>query len=136
MKYLLDTNACIRYLNGRSESLRRQLSAKNPDDIVLCSVVKAELSYGARKSQHPQRSLKKQQQFVNYFVSLPFDDKAAEVYGQIRAELERAGTPIGPNDLMIAAIAFANDVTLVTHNTREFRRIKGLKIEDWELDTP
>jgi tRNA(fMet)-specific endonuclease VapC len=98
MKYLLDTNACIRYLNGRSGSLRRQISAKNPDDIVLCSVVKAELFYGARKSQRPQRSLEKQHQFVNHFVSLPFDDEATEVYGQIRAELERAGTPIGPND--------------------------------------
>jgi tRNA(fMet)-specific endonuclease VapC len=61
MKYPLDTNACIRYLNGRSESLQRQISAKNPDDIVLCSVVKAELSYGARKSQHAQHSLEKQQ---------------------------------------------------------------------------
>jgi tRNA(fMet)-specific endonuclease VapC len=100
----------------------------------LCSVVKAELFYGARKSQRPQRSLEKQQQFVNYFVSLPFDDEAAEVYGQIRAELERAGTPIGPNDLMIAAIAIANDVMLVTHNAREFRRVKGLRLEDWELD--
>jgi tRNA(fMet)-specific endonuclease VapC len=134
MKYLLDTNACIRYLNGRSESLRRQISAKNPDDIVLCSVVKAELFYGARKSQRPQRSLEKQHKFVNHFVSLPFDDEAAEVYGQIRAELERAGTPIGPNDLMIAAIAIANDVMLVTHNAREFRRVKGLRLEDWELD--
>lgn len=136
MKYLLDTNACIRYLNGRSESLRQQILAKNPDDIVLCSVVKAELSYGARKSQNPQRSLEKQQQFVNYFVSLPFDDKAAEVYGQIRAELEQSGTPVGPNDLMIAAIAVANDVTLVTHNRREFGRVNGLKVEDWELDIP
>lgn len=136
MKYLLDTNACIRYLNGRSENLRRQIAAKNPDDIVLCSIVKAELSYGARKSQNPRRSLEKQQQFVNYFVSLPFDDKAAEVYGQIRTELERAGTLIGPNDLLIAAIAVANDVTLVTHNTREFRRVNGLKIQDWELDIP
>lgn len=101
----------------------------------MCSIVKAELSYGVRKSQHPQRSLEKQQQFVDHFVSLPFDDKAAEIYGQIRAELERVGTPIGPNDLMIAAIAVANDVTLVTHNTREFSRVKGLKFEDWELAT-
>jgi tRNA(fMet)-specific endonuclease VapC len=87
------------------------------------------LFYGARKSQRPQRSLEKQHQFVNHFVSLPFDDEAAEVYGQIRAELERAGTPIGPNDLMIAAIAIANDVMLVTHNAREFRRVKGLRLE-------
>jgi tRNA(fMet)-specific endonuclease VapC len=133
MRYLLDTNACIRYLNGRSESLRQQIISKNPNDIVLCSVVKAELFYGARKSQHPQRSLQKQQIFVNRFVSLPFDDKAAEEYSLIRAELEQAGTPIGPNDLMIAAIALANNVTLITHNTQEFGRVTGLQIEDWEL---
>ena len=133
MRYLLDTNARIRYLNGRSESLRQQISSKNPNDLVLCSVVKAELFYGARKSQNPQRSLQKQQIFVNRFVSLPFDDQAAEEYSLIRAELEQAGTPIGPNDLMIAAIALANNVTLITHNTQEFERITGLQIEDWEL---
>ena len=133
MRYLLDTNACIRYLNGRSESLRQRITAQDPDDIVLCSVIKAELFYGARKSQNPQRSLQKQQIFVNRFVSLPFDDKAAEEYSRIRAELEQAGIPIGPNDLMIAAIAVANNVTLVTHNIREFGRVTGLQIEDWEL---
>ena len=89
--------------------------------------------YGARTSQNPQRSLQKQQIFVNRFVSLPFDDQAAEEYSHIRAELEQAGTPIGPNDLMIAAIALANNVTLITHNTQEFERITGLQIEDWEL---
>ena len=75
----------------------------------------------------------KQQVFVNSFVSLPFDDQAAEEYSLIRAELEQAGTPIGPNDLMIAAIALANNVTLITHNTQEFGRVTGLQIEDWEL---
>jgi len=135
MRYLLDTNACIRYLNGRSESLRQHIISKNPDDLVLCSVVKAELFYGAQKSQNPQKSLQKQLLFVNRFISLPFDDKAAEVYGRIRAQLEKVGTPIGPNDLLIAAIAIANDVTLVTHNTREFRRVMGLVIEDWDGDS-
>lgn len=134
MTYLLDTNACIRYLNGQSENLRQQIATKKPQEIVLCSVVKAELFYGARKSNNPQRSLAKQQQFVNHFVSLPFDDKSAEEYSQIRADLEKIGTPIGPNDLLIAAIAVANDITLVTHNTREFSRVKGLEIEDWEAD--
>lgn len=136
MTYLLDTNACIRYLNGQSESLRQQITTKKPQEIVLCSVVKAELFYGARKSSNPQKSLAIQQQFVNHFASLPFDDKAAEEYSEIRADLEKSGTPIGPNDLLIAAIAVANDITLVTHNTREFSRVKGLEIEDWEVDLP
>lgn len=132
MRYLLDTNACIRFLNGRSESLRQHILVRNPREILLCSVVKAELFYGAMKSQNPQRTLARQQQFVNRFVSLPFDDKAAEVYSEIRADLEKMGQPIGPNDLLIAAIAMANDVTLVTHNTREFGRVKNLKLEDWD----
>lgn len=132
MRYLLDTNVCIRYLNGRSKMIRQQLNWKNPEEIVLCSVVKAELFYGAMKSRNPARSIEKQLQFVEHFVSLPFDDKAAEAYGQIRARLEQDGTPIGPNDLMIAAIAVANDVVLVTHNTREFSYIERLTIEDWE----
>ena len=68
------------------------------------------------------------------FVSLPFDDAAAEVYGRIRAALEAAGTLIGPYDLQIAAIALANDLTLITHNIREFGRVAGLRIEDWEAD--
>jgi tRNA(fMet)-specific endonuclease VapC len=63
---------------------------------------------------------------------LPFDDAAAEAYGRLRAELARRGTPIGPNDLMIAAIALAHDLTLVTHNTAEFSRVSGLRLEDWE----
>jgi tRNA(fMet)-specific endonuclease VapC len=133
MTYLLDTNTCIRYLNGKSESIRQSLESKRPDDIALCSVVKAELFYGAMKSANPEKNLAKQQQFASPFVSLPFDDKAAETYSQIRAKLEKLGTPIGPNDLLIAAIALANDVTLVTHNTREFGRVEGLKLEDWEI---
>lgn len=132
MTYLLDTNACINYLNGRSLGLRERISQANVEDIVLCSVVKAELFYGAMKSRNPKQTLQKQRQFVDFFVSLSFNDEAAEIYGQIRADLARKGTPIGPYDLMIAAIAIANDLTLVTHNVREFGRIDELKWEDWE----
>lgn len=134
MKYLLDTNVCIRFLNGRSERIREQISIQDPLDIVLCSVVKAELFYGAMKSQNPQRNLAKQREFVDYFISLPFDDEAAIQYGKIRSELEKAGTPIGPNDTLIAAIAQANDLILVTHNLREFGRINDLQLEDWDAN--
>ena len=132
MRYLLDTNVCIRYLNGQSEKIHKQLSIKQPEEIVLCSVVKAELTYGAQKSHNPSRNLQRLYSFTKPFVSLPFDDKAAEIYGRIRTDLERAGTPIGPNDLMIAATAISNEITLVTHNTGEFGRIDTLRIEDWE----
>ncbi|MBU1660826.1 MAG: type II toxin-antitoxin system VapC family toxin [Chloroflexi bacterium] len=133
MKYLLDTNVCIKFMNGRSEKLHQRILSTHPQEIVLCSVVKAELFYGARKSQNQAKTLAKQQQFVNRFVSLPFDDKAADTYSIIRAGLEKRGTPIGPNDLLIAAIAVAHNVILVTHNTREFGRVTGLKLDDWEI---
>lgn len=132
MRYLLDTNTCIRYLNGRSESIRQHIESTSPQDILICSIVKAELFYGSQKSHYPEKNLAKQQRFLNCFQSLPFDDGAAAVYGQIRAQLERSGTPIGPNDLLIAAIAISNQVTLVSHNTREFKRIDLLQLEDWE----
>lgn len=132
MKYLLDTNPCIRYLTGRDDALRHRIDAAGDLDIVLCSVVLAELAYGAAKSLSPQRTLELQRVFVSRFRSLPFDDVAASVYGPIRAELERAGAMIGANDLLIAAIAMANGLIVVTHNVDEFRRIPGLAIEDWE----
>jgi tRNA(fMet)-specific endonuclease VapC len=132
VKYLLDTNVCARYLNGRSEAVREGIRATNRQDIAVCSVVKAELFYGAMRSNNPQKTLANQQQFLNLFVSLPFDDNVALIYGEIRAQLTALGTPIGPNDFQIAAIALANNLILVTHNTREFSRVNGLQIEDWE----
>ena len=84
------------------------------------------------KSRDPTRAIRAQRSFFSRYRSLPFDDVAADVYGRIRAELESKGTPIGPNDLLIAAIAVANDLTLVTHNTNEFSRVTGLVLEDWE----
>lgn len=131
MIYLLDTNCCIRYLKGDPRVILR-LSSLPPSDIVVCSVVKAELMYGAMRSDNPTRTLRVQQAFLIQFESLPFDDQAGLIHGRIRAQLAALGTPIGPYDLQIAAIALANNLILVTHNTREFRRIEGLQIEDWE----
>jgi tRNA(fMet)-specific endonuclease VapC len=131
--YLLDTNVCIRYMNGRAPGVLRRLQALQPVEVVVCSVVKAELFYGAQRSHDPARSLAVQQQFLQPYHSLPFDDAAAEVAGSLRAQLAQSGTPIGPYDLQIAAIALANDCTVVTHNVREFGRVPDLAIEDWEL---
>lgn len=132
MNYLLDTNVCIRFLNQSVESVIERLSIISESDIAVCSVVKAELFYGAMKSQNPQKTLSRQQKFVNRFISLPFDDASALIYGQLRATLAKAGTPIGSNDLQIASIAIANNLTLVTHNVAEFSRILQLHWEDWE----
>lgn len=132
MKFLLDTNVCIRFLNGRNPSIQQQMRSHDPDDILLCSVVKAELLVGVLKNENPQQRQKKIQPFLERFASLPFDDNAAASYAGIRSDLENRGMIIGPNDLMIASIAVANQLVLVTHNVSEFSRVNGLTIEDWE----
>jgi tRNA(fMet)-specific endonuclease VapC len=132
MKYLLDTNTCIRYMNGRSEAIRRKLPTIPARDIVVCSIVRAELAFGVAKSQTPTASATKLQRFLQPYATLPFDDAAATRFGQIRAALEKAGTPIGPYDMQIAAIALVHELAVVTHNAREFGRIAELMIEDWE----
>ena len=134
MTYLLDTNTCIRYINGRSPSVVRRVRVLQQGEAVLCSVVVAELLAGGRGSQTPEKTLAKQRGFIALFDSLPFDDTCAEEYAVVRADLKAKGTPIGANDLMIAAIALTHDLTLVTHNIEEFGRVKGLKLEDWETD--
>lgn len=131
--YLLDTNACIRVVNNSSVTLIARLRRQRPDEIAICSIVKAELLYGAYKSSRLAQNLQVLDRFFEPFFSFPFDDNCVEIAGRIRAELDRAGTPIGPNDLLIAAIAIANGRTLVTANTREFGHVAGLKIENWEV---
>ena len=134
MRYLLDTNVCVRFLNGRSAAVRDRLLATATEDIAVCSVVKAELFYGAMRSANPSRTLERQQAFLSRFVSLPFGDESAVLFGRVRAQLAGAGTPIGPYDLQIASIALANSLTLITHNTREFQQVEGLLLEDWEIE--
>ncbi|MEL0590030.1 MAG: type II toxin-antitoxin system VapC family toxin [Planktothrix rubescens PR222] len=134
MKYLLDTNLCIIYLKGRNLNLKQKLESVAIQEIAVCSIVKAELCFGAMKSANPERNFALQQAFLEQFVSLPFDDLAATTFGVIRSQLEIKGTPIGAYDLQIAAIALVNNLTLVTHNTQEFRRVEGLQVEDWEVE--
>lgn len=119
-------------LTGRSPAAKAKLDSLSPSNVLVCSVVKAELFRGAMKSNHPTRALAQQKRFLSLFSSLPFDDHAAEEFGRIRVDLALKGTPIGPYDLMIAAIAVSHGVTLVTRNTAEFSRVVGLSIEDWE----
>ena len=131
MPYLLDTNTCIAYLNQSSQSVYDNLVAQPLEEVFICDAVKYELYYGAYKSTRTAANLKKSKTVFRTFVSLPFDGEAAEVCGKIRASLQAKGTPIGPYDLQIAAIALANNLTLVTHNTREFQRVSGLLLADW-----
>lgn len=116
-------------MRGKNSTLKQKLESTATKDIAVCSIVKAELFYGAMKSANPQRNLTLQQ-FLAQFTSLPFDDLAAMTFGTIRSQLEALGTPIGAYDLQIAAITLTNNLTLITHNTREFQRINNLLIED------
>ncbi len=105
----------------------------DPKKIRLCSVVKAELYFGAMKSSRSAENIALLDDFFANFVPFPFDDDAAIKYGEVRSDLAKLGTPIGPNDLMISAIALVHGAIVVTHNSREFSRVKDLMIEDWEL---
>ena len=131
---LLDTNTCIRILNGTSRFVIAHLRTASPAQVRLSSVVKAELLYGARRSSRKAENLRLLARFFETIASLPFDDRCAEEYGVLRDELDREGTPIGPNDLLIAATARAHGCVLVTHNVREFSRVPGLRYEDWESE--
>ena len=133
MTFLLDTNTCIGYLNKTKPSIINKFSQLSPEDIALCDIVRYELYYGAYKSSRTLQNLKRVEQFFQEFISFPFDSQAAIVCGQIRVDLAKKGTPIGVYDLQIAAIALANNLTLVTHNVSEFSRIEGLVMEDWEI---
>lgn len=130
MRYLLDTNTCIAFLKNNAQVVSH-IQRVGVDSLCLCSVVKAELWFGACKSERVEHNQQKLRAFFEVFDSLPFDDLAVENYGDIRAKLSKVGTPIGANDLLIAAIAKAHQVTLVTHNTREFERVGDLLLADW-----
>ncbi len=132
MKYMLDTNVCIRLLKADSPKLLQRFGTVMVDEIGISTVVRFELYYGAFKSQKMKENLEKLDYFFKYFQTVPFDEKTADYAGKIRAKLERNGNVIGPYDLLIGATAYINGCILVTNNTREFARIDNLNIEDWE----
>jgi tRNA(fMet)-specific endonuclease VapC len=134
VKYLLDSNTCVQFLrHGSATPVAARLAGVAPADVVLCSVVVGELLYGALRSRDVTKNLNEVHSFAARFPSLPFDDRSAREYARVRADLAAKGTPIGPNDLLIAAIALANGLTLVTHNTTEFQRVVGLPLDDWQI---
>ena len=135
MSHLLDTNSWVNHMRrGPNSKVTTRLASAPPGSIYLCSVVLGELIYGAFHSgpKHQAGNLALIADLRKQFVSLPFDDRASEEYGKVREYLASLGTPIGPNDLMIAAIGLANGLTVVTHNTTEFKRVPGLLVEDWQ----
>lgn len=129
--YFLDTNTCVYFLNGKYESIKNRILTTSPNDIMIPSIVKAELILGAYKSKAKKATLEKIEKFLQPFEVIPFSDLVAYVYADIRSVLEKEGIIIGPNDLLIAAIVKFHDGILVTNNTNEFQRVTGLKIENW-----
>jgi tRNA(fMet)-specific endonuclease VapC len=133
VRYLLDTNVCITCLRKKPSPVIARLRALVPSDVATCSVVRAELLYGAARSRDPIQECAVVETFLAPMVSLPFDDAAADRYADIRHALERAGQRIGAHDLEIASIAMTRGLTLVTHNVDEFSRVTGLTWEDWQV---
>ena len=131
MNYFLDTNICIYFLKQSFSSIGERLRALSPNQIKIPSIVQAELLFGAEKSSLRARTLKIIEQFLSPYEIIAFGSKEAVVYATIRKSLEEKGTVIGANDLIIAATVLASEGYLVTHNTREFKRVKGLRVEEW-----
>jgi tRNA(fMet)-specific endonuclease VapC len=129
VRYLLDSNAVIALLKGH-ESFLARLKRHNPGDFGVPAIVWHELLYGAHKGSRTQESLSRVEALR--FDVVEFDREDAEASGELRARLAAAGSPIGPYDVLIAGQALARGLTLVTHNMREFQRVSGLNVEDWE----
>jgi len=130
-RYLLDTNICIYIRQNKPEQALRRYRRLQSGEAALSVITYGELLYGAAKSAHPTVALERLRELVRLLPALPLPENAAEKYGAIRAELESTGEMIGNNDLWIAAHALAARLTLVTNNEREFRRVRGLKVQNW-----
>lgn len=131
MKWMLDTDTCIALIKRRSPGLIQRLQAKAVGDVGLSSITLAELRFGVAKSTRHEQNYAALDQFLLPLDIAAFDELAADSYGNVRAKLQSQGKPIGPLDTLIAGHALSLNVVLVTHNTDEFKRVKGLRLDDW-----
>ncbi|MEW5817194.1 MAG: type II toxin-antitoxin system VapC family toxin [Spirochaetota bacterium] len=129
--FLIDTNICIYLIKQHPISVVQKMKQLEPFQVKISSITVGELEYGAAKSENADKNRKVLLKFLSSFDILPFDDRDAEVFGIIRASLEKAGKIIGPYDLQIAAQAISRDLTLVSNNLREFERVPKLRYENW-----
>ena len=129
--YFLDTNTCICFLNGTYQYIKKMILSTPPIEIIIPSVVKAELIFGAYKSKNREENIEKVEKFLEPFEIAPFNDIMTYAYADIRYKTETTGCNVGPNDLFIASIVKFHEGILVTNNEKEFKRIEGLKIENW-----
>ena len=132
--FLLDTNICVFLMKNKCPAATQKLLNSDPSEIAISSVTLFELEYGAAKSQWPEKNRNNVKLFLAPFTIVPFDSIDAIAAGEIRHLLEKAGTPVGPYDIQIAAQGLARGFTVVTHNTGEFSHVPGLALEDWIID--
>ncbi|MBQ9343106.1 MAG: type II toxin-antitoxin system VapC family toxin [Clostridia bacterium] len=128
---LLDTNICVYLMKNKYPAATKKLLDMNPSELAVSSITVYELEYGAAKSSWPEKNRNNVKLFLAPFSIVSFDSKDAVIAGEIRQILEKAGTPIGPYDIQIAAQGLSRGLTVVTHNTSEFSRVPNLKIMDW-----
>jgi tRNA(fMet)-specific endonuclease VapC len=131
MRFMLDTDSCIALIKRKPGNMLDKLTSYAPGDVGLSTVTLAELRYGVAKSAQKETNAGALDEFLLPLEIADFGEAAADAYGEVRAALEKAGTPIGPLDTQIGAHALSLGSVLVTHNTREFRRVPGLAVEDW-----
>jgi len=131
MKFLLDTNICIYIIKKKPEKVIKRFLEYKPGDIAISSITLAELNYGIEKSSKPDTNTIALKEFLQPLIIIDYLQRDTEAYGKIRMELEAKGTPIGAMDLLIAAQAVSRDLILITNNEKEFKRIKGIRIENW-----
>jgi len=131
MNYLLDTDSCIYIINKKSPKIINKLKSKNPNQIYISSITISELFYGIEKSSFAEKNRNALENFLIPFEKISYNIEHAKKYGEIRSKLEKKGEIIGPYDLMICAIAKYENMILVSNNIKEFRRVKGIKIESW-----
>lgn len=131
--HLLDTNPCLQVIRTRGNQLVKQRFAQHTGLVAVCSIVVGELYLGAEKARDPAAERAKVDRFLARLPSLDLDTPAARVYAVVRADLEARGIRIEDNDLFIAAIALSRNLKVVTHNARDFGRVPGLAVEDWEV---
>lgn len=132
IRWLLDTNACIAVMKNQPPSVKASLLEQAVESVGISAISLYELHYGVSKSSRSTQNAATLANFCRYIRVYAWDESCAEQAGQMRAELERRGTPIGPYDMLIAAHAKTLGATLVTHNRREFERVQGLQVVDWE----
>jgi tRNA(fMet)-specific endonuclease VapC len=131
MKYLIDTNICIYIMNNHPPEVLEKFKHIGVGEVGISSISVSELHYGACKSKKIEQNIKRLEEFLYPFDILTYDENASREYGKVRSQLEKKGQIIGPLDMLIAAHAISRELTIITNNTKEFRRIRSLKVENW-----